>query len=84
MDPRNPEFKTGPLTKAERRIVQGWTPSAYDRANAKTILAWAPKARETIERDYPNDPLTQLRRIRAIEDQEEWANEVLRIRNAAE
>lgn len=84
MDPRNPEFKTGPLTESERHIVQGWTRAGLDRANAKAILAWAPKARETIERDYPNDPLTQLRRLRSIDEQLEWACDVLGIKQAAE
>ena len=77
IDPRNPEFQDQPLTKAERRIVQGWEPNGYDRARAKSILAWEPKARESVDRDYPNDFLAQIRRHRAIDEQVEWANEVL-------
>ena len=76
IDPRNPEFRTGPLTKAERRIVQGWEPGSLDRANANAILRWAPKAREHVARDYPSDPLVQLRHHRMIDEQVEWANDV--------
>ena len=84
MAPLNPEFKTGPLTKAERRIVQGWKPGGYERAQAKAVLVWAPKAMERIATNYPDDPITQLRHYRIITEQIEWANEMLGIEQAAE